>query len=256
MPNHVTNRLIVTGPAIAITTFRQAFLAVSTATDRDGNEQSFIHFDFNRLIPMPEILRRTESSSSVTTGLLVLGRPEIMQGGFGGGSLEAEIAHYLAFPWVKEAGVTDYEGLKALLTKRDPSCIAKAEVAIRAHEECGHASWYSWSIDNWGTKWSSYSFELVEETEELLDFRFDTAWSPPEPVFEVLAGRPECAELEIEIRGFDEGWNFAYRGRISDGCYDAEDVEPSDDFFVDVYGEACRTTDDDEEDVATGPAII
>ncbi|MFC7706192.1 hypothetical protein ACFQXB_18585 [Plastorhodobacter daqingensis] len=111
MPNHVTNRLTVTGPATSIKAFRQAFLPASSETDEDGVEQSFIHFDFNRLTPMPEILRRTENGSSVATGLLVLGRPEIMKDGFGGGSLEAEVARYLTYAWVGKAGVTDYDSL-------------------------------------------------------------------------------------------------------------------------------------------------
>ncbi|MFC7706190.1 hypothetical protein ACFQXB_18570 [Plastorhodobacter daqingensis] len=58
----------------------------------------------------------------------------------------------------------------------------------------------------------------------------------------------------IEIRGFDEGWLFAYRARISGGCYDSEDVEPTPEFYAEVYGEACPTAADEEEDEATGPA--
>lgn len=140
MPNHVTNRVTVTGPSAAISAFRETFLAVASETDKDGDEQSFICFDFNRLVPMPDILHQTESGSSVCMGLIVLGRPEILKDGFGGSSLEQEVARYLAYPWVQKAGVTDYEGLKSLLIERDPSCVAKAEIAIRAHEECGHAS--------------------------------------------------------------------------------------------------------------------
>lgn len=37
----------------------------------------------------------------------------------------------------------------------------------------GHATWYSWSIDNWGTKWNCYDCETIESNV----FEFDTAWS-------------------------------------------------------------------------------
>lgn len=222
MPNHVTNRVVVTGPSAAVAAFRAAFLAEEVEADAEGLDRQVTRFDFNRIVPRPKIIEQTESGSAVSMGLLVLGRPEIMDDGCGTPSLDAEIARYLGFPWVKDAGVADYEGLKALLTERDPACIAKAEIAIRAHEECGHASWYSWSIANWGTKWNAYSFEIIEEREGRLELRFDTAWSPPEPVFAALADRPECEDLRIDIQGFDEGWLFAYRAEISCGTYDIE----------------------------------
>lgn len=248
MPNHVTNRIVVTGSANAIATFRAAFLVETVETDRDGKAHCVTDFDFTRVIPRPKILEETESSSAVTTGLIVLGRPEILTDGFGGGSLEEAVSRYLSYPWVKDAGVTDYDGLKALLTERDPSCVEKARTAIRAYEECGHASWYSWAISTWGTKWNAYSFELIAEEDGLLEFSFDTAWSPPEPVFAALAGRPECADLEISIRGFDEGWLFAYRGDIADGCYDSEGVEPTRAFYAEVYGEALQDDEDEDEE--------
>ncbi|MFD1911815.1 hypothetical protein [Halodurantibacterium flavum] len=256
MPNHVTNRVTVTGPSPAIAAFRRAFFVETVETDKDGGEDRVADFDFTRVIPRPKVLEETKSSSAVITGLIVLGRPEILKDGFGGGSLEQEVARYLACPWVQEAGVTDSEGLKSLLTERDPSCVAKAEVAIRAYEECGHASWYSWALCNWGTKWNSYSLDFIEEGAEVFDFRFDTAWSPPEPVFAALAERPECADLEIEIRRFDEGWNFAYRARIADGCFSSEDVEPTPEIYEEVYGETCLDVADEDADDTTGPAMI
>lgn len=256
MPNHVTNRVVVTGPSAAIAAFRAAFLVEDVESDEDGKEHPFTRFDFNRIIPRPTILEQTESGSSVSAGLLVLGRPEIMDDGFGIPSLDAEIARYLSFPWVKDAGVTDYEGLKTLLTERDPACIAKAEIAIRAHEECGHASWYSWSIANWGTKWNAYSFEVIDECEDRFEFRFDTAWSPPEPVFAALADRPECEDLRIDIQGFDEGWLFAYRAEISCGTYDIESISPTPELYAEIYGEPCVDEDDQGENPVSGAAMI
>ncbi len=253
MPNHVTNRIIVTGPAAAIATFRAAFLVEERETDEEGREQCLTRFDFNRVIPRPGILDQTESGSAVSMGLLVLGRPEIMKDGFGSPSLDSEVASYLGFPWVQEAGVTDYEGLKAFLAARHPDCIAKAEIAIRAYEECGHASWYSWSIANWGTKWNAYSFEVIEEDDDRFEFRFDTAWSPPESVFAALADRPECAGLEITIRGFDKGWLFAYRAEISCGTFDIESTAPTPELYAEIYGEPCADEDEEGENEGRVP---
>lgn len=256
MPNHVTNRVVVTGPSTAIAAFRAAFLVEGVETDESGREHRFTRFDFNRIIPRPKILDETESGSSVSMGLLVLGRPEIMKDGFGNPSLESEVARYLDLPWVKEAGATDYEGLKIFLAERDPTCIAKAEIAIRAHEECGHASWYSWSLANWGTKWNAYSYEVIDEHEGRFEFRFDTAWSPPEPVFAALADRPECEDLRIDIQGFDEGWLFAYRAEIFCGSCDIESIPPTRELYAEIYGEPCVDEDGEGEDPAPGAAII
>lgn len=247
MPNHVTNRLVVTGPPPAIAAFRRAFFSPVGSADGSEDQGASLAFDFNRIIPMPDIVRQTESSSAVSTGLLILGRPEILGDGFGGGSLEEQVAQYLTFPWVQEAGITDYEGLKAFLAKRDPSCVAKARVAIRAFETCGHASWYSWSLCHWGTKWNAYFLDIVTDTGGMFEFRFATAWSPPDPVFAALAERPECEGLDIAISGFDEGWNFAYRASIADGCYMAEEVEPTAEFYADVYGKPWDSGPDEED---------
>lgn len=53
---------------------------------------------------------------------------------------------------------------------------------IRAHEECGHVSWYDWSIANWGTKWNGMATERVSDTV----VKFESAWNPPEPVIKEL----------------------------------------------------------------------
>ena len=42
--------------------------------------------------------------------------------------------------------------------------------------------WYLWRVNNWGTKWNSSCAEITYEDEETLEYQFDTAWSPPEPI--------------------------------------------------------------------------
>ena len=42
--------------------------------------------------------------------------------------------------------------------------------------------WYMWRVNNWGTKWNSCCAEIFYEDEETLEYHFDTAWSPPEPI--------------------------------------------------------------------------
>jgi hypothetical protein len=56
----------------------------------------------------------------------------------------------------------------------------KAIMNLKKH---GHASWYGWSIANWGTKWNSYSCEKMEGNV----WEFDTAWSGVPKLIEVIS---------------------------------------------------------------------
>ncbi|RWR25494.1 hypothetical protein D2T29_22030 [Sinirhodobacter populi] len=251
MPNHVTNRITVTGPREARLAFKRAFLTQIREQGPDGQEILSAEFDFERIVPMPDLIRNTESSSVVQMGLLLLGRIDVSDTFLlPGSTLESEIARYLSYPHVKAAGVSDYAGLKAWIRETAPDCEEKARAAIRAKEEFGHSSWYSWSIANWGTKWNAYSFQLIGEDDDQLDFSFDKAWSPPEPIFAALAKRPECADLSISIRSFDEGWLFAFSGVISKDCYLGETVEPTPEFYEEVYGFACPVDEEGKEEEA------
>lgn len=247
MPNHVTNRITITGSRAARLAFKRAFLVEIREPRPEGPEALHVEFDFGRIVPMPDLIRKTESSSAVSMGLLLLGRVDVADAVFlPGKGLAEEIARYLALPQVKAAGVSDYAGLKSWIRETDPGCEEKARLAIAAHEQHGHSSWYSWSLANWGTKWNAYDFRLIAEDDDQLDFSFDTAWSPPEPIFAAMADRLECADLEISIRSFDEGWLFAFSGVISEGCYLGATVAPTPEFYEQVYGVACDVGDDED----------
>ena len=46
--------------------------------------------------------------------------------------------------------------------------------------------WYDWQIKNWGTKWNVSNVDVVAEASDFIEFEFDTAWSPPEPIISKL----------------------------------------------------------------------
>ena len=47
------------------------------------------------------------------------------------------------------------------------------------------SDWYDWRCTNWGTKWNAYDVEIDwdEEYKECIEINFQTAWSPPEPIY-------------------------------------------------------------------------
>lgn len=78
-------------------------------------------------------------------------------------------------------------------------------------EEHGYDNWYDWHIANWGTKWNSYDNEIHDDN----SFHFETAWSMPEPIFEMMAEMYPTMSFEIEV--VEEGGYYAGRVFIAEG---------------------------------------
>ena len=99
------------------------------------------------------------------------------------------------------------DGEKGLL---DALCPMPQEVRDTLKEGSETQDWYSWSIDNWGTKWEVQTeLELVDigENETRISGSFDSAWGPPIQAYETfLANNPEC-ELSSEYE--EPGMDFA-----------------------------------------------
>lgn len=193
MPNHVTHRVVVTGPISEIARFTELCIR---------NEE----FDFESLTPMPEILGQVISPVRRGENGRIMLNPD--------GELLTK-------------GVEANEEQQAVLDKLT------------------HTDWYSWSIHNWGTKWNSYSYSLISSVPERFEFLFDTAWSPPEPIFHRLAD--EFPELAFEIAFFDEGWNYAGTASIKDGLASVNSTDATDELYERVYGRPPERDDEDEE---------
>ena len=71
----------------------------------------------------------------------------------------------------------------------------------RLQVEYGASNWYDWRVENWGTKWNSYDFELDDESKSKLQVRFLTAWCPPKEIF--IALRNYCNEHNLAL-----GWEY------------------------------------------------
>lgn len=71
--------------------------------------------------------------------------------------------------------------------------------------KCGYYSSYEWCIDHWGTKWEPAEVHVDLEHPPYVIFRFDTAWTPPIPVYMRLV------ELgcDVDALYFEPGCGFA-----------------------------------------------
>jgi hypothetical protein len=75
----------------------------------------------------------------------------------------------------------------------------------------GTTGWYDWRLEHWGTKWGIYNATCERMDANTLVLSFDTAWSPPIPVFDKLVEMG----FEVSARYLDEGW--MYIGEYIDG---------------------------------------
>jgi len=115
-----------------------------------------------------------------------------------------------------------------------------------AHADDG---WYTWRLQNWGTKWDVYESHCTRFDANTLQLTFYTAWSPPIPVFDKLVDMG----FEVTARYLDEGWG--YIGEYVNGddwCTD--DVESVAEHYPELdeeFGISERIAEyQDEEDVA------
>jgi len=85
-------------------------------------------------------------------------------------------------------------------------------------EKYGYSDWYSWSVDNWGTKWNAdannWEFNFFQD-QGTVTFWFDSAWSPPIKLYEWIEENTFCSVVGDY---HEEGMCFV--GRYEDGFDD------------------------------------
>ena len=202
MPNWCSNHIVVTGCAEEIARFAR------TCIRQDDKGQPW--FDFNSLIPMPAILEGTEASSLVDEALLVLGRDDLAWMPL---SLEERL---------KRRNVPDIESRRE---KIGLETLRKARQSIEAFEQTGAPNWYVWANANWGTKCNPWDFKIIREEPGVYVCRFETAWSPPEPVYVKLAEM--FPQLCFAISGVDDQLNFDFEATAHDGAFSIQYGDPT-----------------------------
>lgn len=83
--------------------------------------------------------------------------------------------------------------------------------AILPRPEEEEANWYTWNISHWGTKWDISNVEIISDDEysdiRCLCMRFDTAWSPPEGIFDRL--QIDYPDLDFSLFYREDGVQLA-----------------------------------------------
>ena len=183
MPNHITNELT----------------AHETVLDTLATPERIV--DFNRLVPMPQILAFEPDQQVIDLALLAMGivtiaslqlptpdpRAAFERGDYGAASKRLQQIQFLQLlsegPFVKD--LSDERFIDWL------QC-------CRAIKETGYPSFYDWSVEHWGTKWNAYQAQRVSPTVVI----FQTAWSAPLPLLTILTGK--YPERTMRLRWADE----------------------------------------------------
>ena len=104
---------------------------------------------------------------------------------------------------------------------------AALEAKKRSNElTFGHANWYDWCVEEWGTKWdvgkSDIDDPAAPETPNSITLSFQSAWSPPFGFYDKMHGmgfsvRAMYFEPGVGFCGsWDNGLNRNYRLQVDD----------------------------------------
>lgn len=86
---------------------------------------------------------------------------------------------------------------------------------IKNYIDFGHATWYSWSVANWGTKWNSSDCKSISEN----IFEFTTAWSGVSNLIDLMSKEFLDITFIYEYSDEDTGSNCGignYRNGVID----------------------------------------
>ena len=100
----------------------------------------------------------------------------------------------------------------------------------------GHSDWYSWSTDNWSTKWEICEFYGVDRHDDTISFAFSSAWAPPTGAYTHFITSMAEKNLDVSLKAYyyEGGCDFA--GVWDNG--DDECISPSDYKSDDEYWES------------------
>lgn len=180
MPNWVRNNVIFTGNLDTIKKIRNK---VTTSESE---------FDFNAIIPAPKDLYNVESGSIEGQAIPV-----------------AELRKKLGDNWKQTPEFREYsrsvqENSPWFLSRFTWDELAdKGDKYLHNKEKYGHTTWYTWCIENWGTKWNATDAVWKGPCE----VQFDTAWSFPEGVFMSLADQYPDVNITAAFADEDLGNN-------------------------------------------------
>lgn len=234
MPNHVKNIIKMEGIA-KLPLFK---------TEYDEYEKrDVVCFDFNKIIPMPESLN-IESGSITDEAIIYYVTDKCTLPLRAIKEEDKELVdkkvnnRFSPKSWSEEVFMRVLERTHDMPAKKKEEFYNKGQTYVSNIRNYGHATWYDWCIENWGTKWNAYSNEQEDEDTII----FETAWSNPEPVMLKLSEMYPEATIEHWWADEDMGSNDGHRvyrgGQIVDGDYCDSCSNEAYEVYIKCWGES------------------
>ena len=247
MPNHVTTICDVLGAPADVERFIKKHIVPIKEDDGSVKDPNDLFFSFDTIVPQPECTKGTTSGGGVDIGMFALyGYTDESKNWLNQFfSNRASLVPYERWAFLPTT-VNTQEKLLEYLQKERPDSLKEAEKSKRCLDETGCVSWYEWCIANWGTKWGAYDYVEREREEGRFSFKFETAWSFPEPIFRKL--EEMYPELVFDVASYDEGSNFGCRGQFNGRRdYRCDKSLATDELYERVYGSPLVRYDEDED---------
>lgn len=156
------------------------------------------------------IKKKLGSRKVLREGILkhLVPRPKILEDSVHGGAL------FSYQSWVSSGrpDTADIRGEETSLDEEYMDGKTYREVFVEYDKltlETGHASWYTWSLENWGSKWGFYDVEVNSFRKDIIEFRANSAWCPPCKGLETLATN---YGVQVEIETTEEASQFSFKG--------------------------------------------
>jgi hypothetical protein len=185
MPNHITNRLTITGDASRVLEVKEFVKVEKDEENQEAYGTGTI--DFNKIVRMPKDL-----SIQIHSGIEMAAKNALKEG-FDDNPLLASLERH------------NRNNCKSPLTFNDEEW----ELFIKTlnnKRKYGSYYWYDWCIENWRTKWNAYSQPDSRNTDNVIFFQ--TAWSCPKDLINKLTCIFPDVEFEIAWADEDLGHNI------------------------------------------------
>lgn len=231
MPNWVQNNVTISGRSEDIKK-----LLEQCKTDRSD-------FDFNGLIPRPEVLDLVSGSCSVefatyylrslpyeemTEILKTLSETPCFYGSYLKKLFEPSLEINGKLVDHLESCLKDYDEFENV---RDKTIFEVGKRYVDNVLEYGTDDWYDWDCEHWGTKWNACEASVSYHGTEEAHIDFQTAWSAPIPIYEAILEQYPDLDVYVEYADEDLGNNC---GAWFNG--DFEDPADAFEFACDIWG--------------------
>jgi hypothetical protein len=138
--------------------------------------------------------------------------------------------------------------IKEILKSNDPDLLNYMVPQPRFE---GESDWYSWNIENWGTKWEISSPTINEDSDDSISFGFMTAWGPPIAAFETWGRGQENVTFQLDY--FEPGMEFVGTATYDGEFFDDECINNSSDseYYKNKVRDEWGWEEDEEEEPLT-----